>query len=149
MGRRLKRYVERAGLPGHVTPHTLRRSAAVHYLIGGAPITFVQNLLGHESLATTGVYTQLVDQMAKEIALNTKTAIDEMEPAEEGELLREARDVYELEFEGWDDSVQALEWFGANQESIGVRLAEVGRRGRGAQRLRSGQAREQRGRATG
>ncbi len=111
MGRRLKRYVEKAGLPGHVTPHTLRHSAAVHYLIGGAPITFVQNLLGHESLTTTGIYTQLVDQMAKEIALNTRTAIDEIEVAEQGELLKEARDLYEAEFEDWDGFVgQVLEW---------------------------------------
>ena len=111
MARRLKRYVERAGLPGHVTPHTLRHSAAVHYLIGGAPITFVQNLLGHESLASTGIYTQLVDQMAKEIALNTKTAIDAIETAEEAELLKEGRAPYEAEFDGWDDFVgQVLEW---------------------------------------
>ena len=105
--------MEEAGLPRHVTPHALRHSAAVHYLIGGAPITFVQNLLGHESLATTGIYTQLVDQMAKEIALNTKTAIDEMEATEEGELLKEARGLYEAKFEGWDDFVgQVLEWLG-------------------------------------
>jgi len=113
MGSRLKRYVDRAGLPRHVTPHTLRHSAAVHYLIGGAPITFVQSLLGHESLASTGIYTQLVDQMAKEIALNTKTAIDEMEAAEQAELLKEARDLYEADLEGWDDFVsQVLEWLG-------------------------------------
>ncbi len=66
--------------------------------LGGAPITFVQNLLGHESLTTTGIYTQLVDQMAKEIALNTRTAIDEIEVTEETKLLKEARDLYEAEF---------------------------------------------------
>jgi integrase/recombinase XerD len=110
---RLKRYLNEAGLPRHVTPHTLRHSAATHYLIGGAPITFVQNLLGHESLATTGIYTQLVDQMAKEIALNTKTAIDEIEVLGEGEILKEARDLYGAEFEGWHDFVgQVLEWLG-------------------------------------
>ena len=52
MDRRLRRYVEKVELPGHVTPHTLRHSAAVHYLIGGAPVTFVQDLLGHESPST-------------------------------------------------------------------------------------------------
>lgn len=66
MRRQLKRYVEKAGLPGHVTPHTLRHSIAVHYLMGGAPITFIQGLLGHESLTTTGIYAQLVDRMVKE-----------------------------------------------------------------------------------
>ena len=52
-----------------------------------------------------------MDQMAKEIVLNTKTAIDEIEVLEEGELLKEARDLYGAEFEGWDDFVgQVLEW---------------------------------------
>ena len=133
----------RAGLPEHVTSHTLRHSVALHYLMGGAPITFVQNLLGYESpsappfdkprreappeldegpverlrtllrtgLATTDIYVQLMDQMAKEITLNTKTAIDEIEPREEGELLKETKDLYEAEFEGWDDFVdRVLEW---------------------------------------
>jgi site-specific recombinase XerD len=113
IGSRLKRYVERAGLPGHVTSHTLRHSAAVHYLMGGAPITFVQNLLGHESLATTGIYTQLTDQITKDIALNTKTAIDEIEAAGEGELLKEAQDLYGAEFEEWDAFVsEVLGWLG-------------------------------------
>jgi len=72
------------------------------------------------SLASTGIYTQLVDQMAKEIALNTKTAIDEIEAAAQAELLREAPDLYEAEFEGWDDFVgQVLEWLEANQEPTG------------------------------
>jgi integrase/recombinase XerD len=76
MQMRFKKYVRKAGLPDHVSPHTLRHSIAVHYLIGGAPITFVQNLLGHASLATTGIYTQLVDETTREIALNTETALD-------------------------------------------------------------------------
>lgn len=109
----------RAGLPEHVTSHTLRHSVALHYSMGGAPIAFVQNLLGYESpsaplrtsLATTDIHAQLMDQMAKEITLNTKTAIDEIEPMGEGELLKEAKDLYEAEFEGWDDFVDlVLEW---------------------------------------
>jgi len=113
IGRRLRQYVEKTKLPGHVSPHTLRHSAAVHYLMGGAPISFVQNLLGHESLATTGIYTQLVDEMAKQITLSTKTAIDEIEAAEPGQLLKEATEAYEAELEGWDDFVgQVLEWLG-------------------------------------
>ena len=52
-----------------------------------------------------------MDEVAKEIVLNTKTAIDETEAMEEGELLKEVRDVYDPEFEGWDDFVgQVLEW---------------------------------------
>ncbi len=67
----LKHYVRKAGLPDHVSPHTLRHSVATHYLLGGAPITFVQGLLGHANLATTGRYTGLVDEWAKAIAINT------------------------------------------------------------------------------
>ena len=107
MQMRLKKYVRKAGLPEHVSPHTLRHSIAVHYLIGGAPITFVQNLLGHESLATTGIYTQLADEMTKEIALNTETALDKLE----GGKLKEAAARYEPDFEGWDAFVsEVLEW---------------------------------------
>jgi site-specific recombinase XerD len=76
MEMRFKDYVRAAGLPNHVTPHTLRHSIAVHYLINGAPITIVQRLLGHESLATTGIYTRLADGMTKEIALKTPLALD-------------------------------------------------------------------------
>ena len=109
MGRQLKKYAEKAGLPRHITPHVLRHSIAVHYLIGGAPISFVQSLLGHESLETTGVYTRLVDQMAKEIAVNTRTAVDEME----SESLGEGTGFYAPGFEAWDTYVSdVLEWLG-------------------------------------
>ena len=77
-----RRFVEEAGLNKDVTPHTLRHSIAVHYLVDGAPISFVQRLLGHTSLATTGVYTRLADEMARKIAIETTTAVDGL--AEEG-----------------------------------------------------------------
>jgi len=104
---RLKKYVRRVGLPAEVSPHALRHSIAVHYLVGGAPITFVQNLLGHESLATTGIYTQLADEMTKEIALNTETALDRPE----GTMVRERAVRYEPDFDVWDAFVgEVLEW---------------------------------------
>ncbi len=80
MSDRFRGYVRAAGLPDRVTTHTLRHSIAVHYLIQGAPITFVQKLLGHASLATTGIYTQLVDDMTRDIALSIPTALDQVIP---------------------------------------------------------------------
>jgi integrase/recombinase XerD len=106
MRTRFSGYVQEAGLPDDVTPHTLRHSAAVHYLMEGAPITFVQDLLGHESLETTGIYTQLVDDVAREITLNTDNALYERGPTYDG--VKESGGYYSSSFSGWAEFVASV-----------------------------------------
>lgn len=59
IARLVKHYAEQSGLPNDVSPHTLRHCFATHMLDHGADLRVVQELLGHESLSTTQVYTHV------------------------------------------------------------------------------------------
>lgn len=63
----LKNLTTEAGIEKNVSPHTLRHSYATHLLEAGVDIRLIQELLGHEDIATTQIYTHLSLNKIKEV----------------------------------------------------------------------------------
>lgn len=65
--RKFDKYLKASGLAGKVTPHTIRHTIATHWLENGMDLKTIQVLLGHSSLATTTIYTQVSTQLKKKV----------------------------------------------------------------------------------
>jgi integrase/recombinase XerC len=64
--RKLDKYLVEAGLDPAISPHTLRHTFATHMINAGADLRSVQELLGHQSISTTQIYTHLADAKLKQ-----------------------------------------------------------------------------------
>lgn len=65
--RKFDKYLLASGLAGKVTPHTIRHTIATHWLENGMDLKTIQMLLGHSSLATTTLYTQVSTKLKREV----------------------------------------------------------------------------------
>lgn len=63
----LNKYAKKAGITRKVSPHIIRHTFATHLLEGGADLRVVQELLGHESVETTAIYTHVTTKRAEEV----------------------------------------------------------------------------------
>ncbi len=65
--RNFDKYLKASGLAQKITPHTIRHTIATHWLENGMDLKTIQVLLGHTSLATTTIYTQVSSKLKKKV----------------------------------------------------------------------------------
>ncbi len=65
--RKFEEYLLASGLSGKITPHTIRHTIATHWLEKGMDLKTIQMLLGHSSLATTTIYTQVSTRLKRDV----------------------------------------------------------------------------------
>ncbi|MCE2982335.1 MAG: tyrosine recombinase XerC [Parachlamydia sp.] len=65
--RKFDLYLSQSGLAGKITPHTIRHTIATHWLENGMDLKTIQVLLGHSSLSTTTIYTQVSTKLKKKV----------------------------------------------------------------------------------
>lgn len=81
----LKDLAVSAGIaPGKVTPHRLRHAFATHLLAGGADLRSIQTMLGHADLATTEIYTHVLDAHLRDLVLMHHPLADGRRDEQEG-----------------------------------------------------------------
>ncbi|WP_299921471.1 site-specific tyrosine recombinase XerD [uncultured Pelagimonas sp.] len=74
----IKEFAVEAGVsPDKVTPHTLRHAFATHLLANGADLRAIQTLLGHADVATTEIYTHVLEERLKELVLEHHPLADD------------------------------------------------------------------------